>query len=415
MNDPNGLCRVDGVWHAFFQHDPDSDDHGRMHWGHATSSDLVRWTEQPVALEPDDLGVIYSGSVVIDDDDTAGFGRGALVAVFTHHLDGVERQSLAFSHDAGLTWQKFADNPVLQSAERDFRDPKVFRHVAGGTACWVMSLAVGGRIEFHRSVDLRRWEHTGSYAAAVEGDGPWECPDLVRLRRPDGSPAWLLTFCVADGGPHGHSGTFGVIGDFAGGTFHPTGEPGLLDRGPDFYAAQSFAGAPDGAVVLMGWMSSWRYAGTLPSAGRRGVLTLPRRVDVTTDAGSAAVRVAPAVDLSRSGVAVDGQAWRSRSERALHIRGRGDVEVRVLADDSPVGTIRVGDGIVSVERHEPLVEHYAGTYAAPIAGDGRHEIVVDHGTIEVFAAGGSVTMTALLFAGDDWRVVVEGDASLSEI
>lgn len=413
MNDPNGLCLDQGVWHAFYQHDPDTDVHGVMHWGHATSSDLVRWTHHPIALEPDELGVIYSGSVVVDDDDTAGFGHGAMVAVFTHHTDEAERQSLAYSTDHGMSWQKYAGNPVLESTERDFRDPKVRRHVADGRAWWVMVLAVGRRVEFHRSTDLRRWEVTGSYEDQLSVAGAWECPDLLRIPRPGQPDLWLLTFGVFDGGPHGHSGTFAVPGSFDGVSFSPSGPPTPADHGPDFYAAQSFSGTPADTTVQMAWLDSWRYAQAHPSSGRRGVLSFPRRVEARVMGGQDVVTARPAVDLASRGVPIDGTAWASEPGRALHIEATGDVEVVIRADAAAVATLQIGEAELVLHRHDDVVDGYAQTYRAPITGDGGHQVVIDHGTLEAFAAGGGTTMSALVFPGATWTVDADGPVKLT--
>lgn len=415
MNDPNGLCFINGVWHAFYQHDPDTDIHGTMHWGHAASLDLLHWIEHPIALEPDELGVVYSGSVVVDRDDTAGFGAGAMVAVFTHHLAGVQRQSLAFSLDQGATWTKYSGNPVLESDERDFRDPKVFRHVVDGQPVWVMSLAVGRRVEFYRSIDLRSWELTGAYSGSGEASGLWECPDLVRVQPADGPPEWLLTYGVVDGGPFGHSATFGVLGEFDGREFRSQNTPAPLDHGPDFYAAQSFSDAPDGITVLMTWLNSWQYSRTHPSAGRRGVLSLPRRLDLVSAAGGSALVASPAMDLTSGGVAHPGSEWRSVPGRALHVAAVGDVDLSIESDGVSIAGVSIAGGVLTLDRCENVVEGYAQSYRSEIERSGSHEIIVDHGTVEVFAGGGSTTMSALVFPGKEWAVRVGGDASLMVI
>jgi fructan beta-fructosidase len=424
LNDPNGLCFHDGVWHAFYQHDPGTDVHRSMHWGHATSRDLLRWNDLPIALAPDHVGTIYSGSVVVDHDNSAGFGHGAMVAAFTHHLDGLERQSLAFSTDRGLTWQKFAGNPVLESGERDFRDPKLLRHVVGGVAAWAMALAVGQRIEFYRSVDLRQWELAGSFT--MHGLGPdlademgtvgaWECPDLIRLGADDDPNGWLLVFSAVGVGPHLHGGTIGVLGVFDGFTFHAAAPPVLLDHGPDFYAAQSFWGAPHGAAIVMGWLNSWRYAIHHPSAGRRGLLSLPRRLGLVHHATAATIRSRPAVDLASCGVHLDRRTWDSEPGRAVHIGAVGDVEVTLSATSGDVAIVRISGGIVTLHRLEDVVGDYAQTYSSPVLGEGPNEIVVDHGTLEVFAGDGATSMSALVFAGPQWTVEVDGEARLTVI
>lgn len=408
INDPNGLCFHKGVWHAFFQHNPHSDLHDDLHWGHAISTDLLDWEHLAVALAPDELGMIYSGSVVVDDENTAGFGSNALVAVFTHHLGGLERQSLAYSLDDGLTWTKYAGNPVLESSALDFRDPKVIRYIDGPRKRWVMVLAVGNRVDFYRSDDLREWEISGSYTHRLTTPGSWECPDLVEIRS-DGASTWLLVFGVADGGIQGHSGTLVVRGHFNGETFDPSGPPSLLDHGPDFYAAQSFHRSAE--PVVMGWINSWRYSADLPSDGRRGVLSLPRRLSL--DRGD--IQSSPAMDLALVGTPHASREWSSAPDRALRIRASGAVELTVRDTERDLLLLRLDERQLVVSRFEEDLPAYAQTYAVPANGVGAHEIVIDHGTFEVFADGGRLAFSALVQSGPQWAVSSDGDTDLTTI
>jgi sucrose-6-phosphate hydrolase SacC (GH32 family) len=402
MNDPNGLCFVDGRYHAFFQHDPGSDTHGPMHWGHASSIDLLRWDEHEVALAPDALGLIFSGSMVIDDDDTAGFGAGAMIAVFTHDLAGRQSQSLAISTDHGTTWRKFDGNPVLVSDDKDFRDPKVLRV---GDA-WLMALAVGRCIEFYTSDDLISWEKSGRYGEPIEAPGVWECPDIVRLADRD-----LLVFSVADGGPYGHGGTLCVEGVVNADSFEPTGSPALLDHGPDFYAAQSFHRAPGPAPVTMAWLNSWHYATVLPSHGRRGVMSLPRSMTW----GDGRCLTAPAADLGSLARAVGSTAWTSRPGAAVIAFGAGAMTVEVTGAGGEVATVEITGDSCSVDRHGDVADGYRQRYETSLPTSGAHLVLIDHGTIEVFAAGGSVATSALTFPGEQWGVRVSGTCALAEV
>lgn len=411
LNDPNGLCVRGDVWHAFYQHDPGADVHGTIHWGHATSSDLLHWRHHPIALSPDELGAIYSGSVVFDQTDTAGFGAGAMVAIYTNHLDRVERQSVAYSHDDGMTWTKFTGNPVLESDETDFRDPKVFRHVGADGPAWVMCLAVGHRIEFYRSTDLLTWRLAGTYSNELPTQGPWECPDLIRLVSERPGDRWLLVFGAVGLGPHGHSGTCGVLGDFDGHSFSSDRSPHRLDEGPDFYAPQSFTNAE--TPTVMAWLNSWRYSRTHPSDGWRGILSLPRQLSIADGDDGPVVMSAPAVDLPSHGTRHAQHRWKSDPAHALAVLADGDVELLVEdARGASVATLEISAGMVRLRRHQDVTSHYAETYEAARTTTGRHQIVVDHGTIEVFAGGGGVTMTALVFPGKEWSVRVGGDADL---
>ena len=300
MNDPNGLVYLDGEYHLFYQFYPDSTVWGPMHWGHAISGDLVHWEDLPIALYPDSLGYIFSGSAVVDHDNTSGLGTDSiapLVAIFTHHsvdkeragaLD-VESQSIAYSTDRGRTWTKYAGNPVLPNTEslRDFRDPKIIWHE--GSNQWVMSLAAGNYIIFYGSNNLLDWQYLSDFGQELGlHKGVWECPDLFPLTVAETSEQkWVLLVSIGDGAPNGGSGTQYFVGDFDGTnfkidrdfrTFVSGGQGRWVDYGRDNYAGVTFSNIPeaDGRRIFIGWMSNWWYAQTVPTQNWRSAMTLPR-------------------------------------------------------------------------------------------------------------------------------------------
>jgi sucrose-6-phosphate hydrolase SacC (GH32 family) len=393
MNDPNGLSFVDGRWHAFYQHHPFDDHWGPMHWGHASSTELLHWEHHPIALAPDEHGTIFSGSVVQDLDGTAGFGAGALVALFTHHAGDRQHQSVAHSTDGGMTWQTYADNPVLIGAGPDFRDPKVIRLADGH---WSMVVTKRDHLAFYESADLLHWEPVGEFRAdlgaqlRVRDVGAWECPDLVEIAR-DRSSTWLLTVGLFSGGEHGHSTTVVIPGSFGAGEFTPSEAATRMDHGPDFYAFQTFSGVAPSPPVGMAWMSSWAYANDVPSAGIRGMLSIPRRLALGADG---AIRSWPAMHRPSSLPA--SVAW---------IESTDDVVVDILGS---AGTVRAGvaDGAAFVERLGDHVPGYAGRHEVAISTPGPHLVIVDHGSVEVFAGGGAASVTAQVFAGPICEVVV---------
>lgn len=385
LNDPNGLVHDGERWHAYFQHHPHSDLWGPMHWGHATSADGLHWQHHPVVLAPDHLGTIFSGSIVVDDEGVAGEGRGAWLAFFTHHGDGVQHQSLAVSRDGGRTFTPHAGNPIIEGSGPDFRDPKVCRLPDGR---WHMVTTLGDRLACFESADLLHWEPSAELRVEVGGgSGTWECPDLVAL--PGGR--WWLVLSLSTGGPHGHSATVRVPVARSGRTWEQVGPAALVDHGPDHYAFQTFHRAPAGALVGMAWMNSWRYAWQLPSNGTRGRLTVPRRVEPTAD-GSwrqwPAPHPPPTDEAAGRWIAAD-----------------GDVSVVI---EGQAGLVRAGvaDGVAFVERTGLAVDGYAEQYRAP-AGRGRSVVIVDAGSVEVFAADGSVTLSAQVFAGPQVDVRVD--------
>ncbi|HKK42016.1 MAG TPA: glycoside hydrolase family 32 protein, partial [Bacteroidales bacterium] len=249
MNDPNGLVWFEGEYHLFYQYYPDSTVWGPMHWGHAVSKDLVHWKNLPVALYPDSLGYIFSGSAVIDNNNSSGLQSGdypPMIAVFTQHSEkrlkegrsDYQNQSIAFSNDKGRTFTKYAHNPVIANpGEKDFRDPKVIR--IDSLNKWVMVLAAGQKVEFFGSENLIKWEHMSDFGNDIGAHGGvWECPDLFPLRNGD-STKWVLLVSINPGGPNGGSATQYFTGDFNGTKFIPDASQDStmwLDYGPDDYA-----------------------------------------------------------------------------------------------------------------------------------------------------------------------------------
>lgn len=291
MNDPNGLVYFQGEYHLFYQHNPADTVWGPMHWGHAVSRDLLNWEHLPIALYPDDVGAIFSGSAVIDWRNTAGFGEEAMVAIFTHDKQVRQMQSLAYSTDRGRTWTKYEGNPVLDPPNnlRDFRDPKVFWYDEGADAGhWVMAVAAGSVILFFTSPDLKHWEASGSFGWSHGiRCGVWETPDLFQLPIDGGPEArWALTVGIGlgDCAPAGGSGVQYFVGQFDGQTFHSDNPPDTVlwaDFGPDFYAAQGWNEAPDRSAIWIGWMNNWRYAEQIPTGAWRGAFSLPRALGLT--------------------------------------------------------------------------------------------------------------------------------------
>lgn len=280
MNDPNGLVYLDGEYHLFYQYNPYGNKWGNMHWGHAVSTDLVSWTYLPTAIAPDSLGAIFSGSAVVDVNNTAGFGKNALVAIYTS-AGAVQAQSIAYSTDKGRTFTKYSGNPVIPNPGiADFRDPKVAWNEQSKQ--WVMALATKQTITFYGSPDLKKWSKLSEFSneRGAHG-GVWECPDLFPLTY-EGKTKWVLLVSINPGGPNGGSATQYFIGNFDGKTFTADNLPYplWLDYGRDNYAGVTFSNIPttDGRRIFMGWMSNWSYAETVPSKYFRSATTIPREL-----------------------------------------------------------------------------------------------------------------------------------------
>ncbi|WP_410513499.1 glycoside hydrolase family 32 protein [Paenibacillus sp. BR2-3] len=313
LNDPNGMVWFEGEYHLFYQYHPHSTVWGPMHWGHAVSKDLVHWEQLPIALWPDHNGAVFSGSAVVDWQDTTGFfgGSAGLVAMFTHadlHPETGEprqRQSLAYSNDKGRTWVTYAGNPVLEDERyTDYRDPKVFRDEKRSR--WGMVLAAADRVLFYHSTNLIHWTYGGEFGAA-EGshDGVWECPDLFELPVDGGQSEskWVLIVSIgANDALAEGSRTQYFIGDYDGVSFvndNPQDTVLWLDHGRDNYAGVSWSDIPehDGRRLFIGWMNNWKYANLVPAGSWRGAMTLPRTLELGTCEDGVRLRQSPVEEL----------------------------------------------------------------------------------------------------------------------
>ncbi|MBQ9009164.1 MAG: glycoside hydrolase family 32 protein [Clostridia bacterium] len=286
INDPNGLTYENGTWHLFAQHNPDAPVWGPMYWLHATSTDLLHWTEHGIALAPDSLGMAFSGSAVIDRGNTSGLGQNSdpMVLIYTSHGEH-EQQSIAFSDDR-FHFTPYAGNPVIPNTEkRNFRDPKVFRNPFRDG--WSMVLAAGDRAEFYASQDLIHWTRTGDFGSRENRlNGVFECTDLFPLRAPDGSEVWVLVASMALHPEFGGGRMQYFLGHFDGDTFteDQPHSPYILDSGYDNYAAVTFFGAEK--RIMIGWGSSPGYAAYAPTGDFRCLMTYARELSLAkTDSG----------------------------------------------------------------------------------------------------------------------------------
>lgn len=434
LNDPNGLVFHEGRYHLFFQYNPEGCDHGNMSWGHASSTDLVTWEEHPVALRHDAEQEIYSGSAVWDEQGTAGFGP-ALIALYTAHRRDRrhQAQSLAYSHDDGLTWTHHDGNPVLDRDSGDFRDPKVMRYRGEAGEYWVMSAveAAARQVVFYRSENLRDWSLLSEFAAPEVGDGIWECPDLFPLML-DGEEKWVLIISLGMAPVVSGFGTIYFVGSFDGTTFVPEGDYRLLDHGRDNYAGVTFFGLPDDQRTLIAWMNNWIYARELPvieDEPRRGAMTLGRRLSLADVDGNAVLRQEPVMtdcvvvseqpgmqtedrirvpvslpDCCRLEIDLDlGEAAGARI-RFRH-GDRADSGV-VLNYDVSTGDLRLERAAVGPE----FPSSFHASQSAPTQGKPRLTLTLwtDINSVEIFADGGLVSLTSLVGPSDGDGLTVEG-------
>ena len=306
MNDPNGMFYKDGVYHLYFQYNPYGSVWGNMHWGHSTSTDLMHWNFEGCAIVPDAWGAIFSGSCVVDHNNTAGFGKDAVIAFYTSAKASpwgdVQSQSMAYSLDNGKTFTKYEGNPILTSSERDFRDPKVFWYAPGKH--WVMMLAVGQHMEIYSSANLKEWKKESEFGA-MQGahGGVWECPDLVEIPvEGTREKKWVLICNLNPGGPFGGSAAQYFVGSFDGKKFvneSPT-QTKWMDWGKDNYATVTWNNAPDGRCIALGWMSNWQYANNVPTRQYRSANTLARDLTLYREGQELYLKSTPSVEVKKA-------------------------------------------------------------------------------------------------------------------
>ncbi len=299
-NDPNGMVYLDGEYHLFFQYNPFGSMWGNMSWGHAVSTDLVSWTYLPTALMPDSLGAIFSGSAVIDVNNTAGFGKNAMIAIYTAN-GKTQQECIAYSTDKGRTFTKYAHNPVLPNPGiTDFRDPKVSWNEVSNQ--WVMALATKQTVTFYGSPNLKHWTRLSEFGDGIGSHaGVWECPDLFPLAY-QGKTKWVLIVSINPGGPNGGSATQYFIGNFDGKTFKADALPYPLwiDYGRDNYAGVTWGNVPkqDGRRLFLGWMSNWDYANQVPTVNFRSAMTIPRQLTLVNNGEHLVLNSFPVAEMN---------------------------------------------------------------------------------------------------------------------
>ncbi|WP_114749208.1 glycoside hydrolase family 32 protein [Pleomorphovibrio marinus] len=420
MNDPNGMVYYEGEYHLFYQHYPDSNVWGPMHWGHAVSEDLIHWEHLPIAIEPDSLGWIFSGSAVFDAENSSGLGTAEnppLVAIYTYHdpvgaeaeRDDFQTQGIAYSTDKGRNWIKYEGNPVLGNPGiRDFRDPKVIWMEDK----WIMSLAVKDRISFYSSSNLLDWKHESDFQPAWAAyGGVWECPDLFPLTTPSGEEKWVLLVSINPGGPNGGSATQYFVGDFDGKAFFTeSSEVKWLDYGADNYAGVTWSNIPDedGRRLFIGWMSNWTYANVVPTENWRSAKTLPREINLIEQEGDYLVISSPLKEVEKlreSSIKKEGIEWELDSELAelILFPDQGDFSLEIgNADGEKVVFEKKGDRVTFDRSKSGITdfsEAFSDIHSAPLNGLEIDELrlFLDRSSIEIFINDGELVMTEIVF------------------
>jgi len=430
MNDPNGMVYKDGVYHLFYQYNPYGSMWGNMHWGHATSKDLTSWEHQPVAIAPDALGTIFSGSAVVDKDNTAGFGANAIVAFYTSAGDR-QAQSLAYSLDNGKTFLKYDKNPILTSSIRDFRDPKVFWHTE--TNKWIMILAVDQVMHIYSSPNLKDWTYESSFGEGMGCHaGVWECPDLFELPvKGTNQKKWVLICNINPGGPQGGSGTQYFTGIFDGKKFinESSSVTKWMDWGKDHYATVTWSNAPDSRVIALAWMSNWQYANQVPTKQYRSANSIPRDLELYIKNGETFLSSVPSPELLK----IRGKAEKkgsftvngAKEVNTLLAENRGAFEVEIKLRNNNARVIgfdlfnskgekvemfyntlnntftmdRRNSGLTNFNTSFPC----ATTAPAPAGKEYMIRLFVDKSSIEAFDGKGEFVMTNIVFPEEPYN------------
>lgn len=442
MNDPNGMFYKDGVYHLYFQYNPYGSVWGNMHWGHSTSTDLMHWKFEGCAIVPDAWGAIFSGSCVVDHENTAGFGKEAVVAFYTSAKStpwgDIQMQSMAYSLDNGKTFTKYEGNPILTSSEKDFRDPKVFWYAPGKH--WVMILAVGQHMEIYSSVNLKEWKKESEFGA-MQGahGGVWECPDLVEIPvEGTREKKWVLICNLNPGGPFGGSAAQYFVGSFDGKKFvneSPT-QTKWMDWGKDNYATVTWNNAPDGRCIALGWMSNWQYANNVPTRQYRSANTLARDLTLYREGQEVYLKSTPSVEVKKArGKKVSIPSFKVSEKHEivnLFEEKQGAYEVEIVIQNAGASKIafcllndkgekvsmyydlnrkqfvmdRSESGTVDFSKDFPAVT------VAPVNVDKELtlRLFVDRSSIEAFGEDGKFVMTNLVFPSQPYvKMCFEAD------
>ena len=428
MNDPNGMFYKDGEYHLYYQYNPYSSMWGNMNWGHSSSKDLISWQHHPVVIQPNGLGAVFSGSSVVDKDNTAGFGKDAIIAIYTS-AGASQIQSLAYSLDNGMTFHVYENNPII-AADKECRDPNMFWHEKSGKWILVLAAALEKEMWIYSSPDLKNWTKESSFGHGYGAqEGVWECPDLMELPvRGTDRTKWVLICNINPGGPFGGSAAQYFVGDFDGKTFTCDTKPEVakwMDYGKDHYAAVSWSNTPEKRHTVVAWMSNWQYANNVPTKQFRSANTLPRDIELYEGSDGElylAATPAPEVNALRTGKALKYGAFSAGTKkvsRKLPVENSGICEINLeLAsrsadkvyitlsndkDEQTVMTYDLRNSTFSMDRTASGLTDFNKDFPAitvapcPAEAKQRLRLFIDRCSIEAFEGDGRFAMTNLVF------------------
>jgi len=418
MNDPNGMFYLDGVYHLFYQYNPYGSMWGNMNWGHSTSTDLINWKHEPIAIAPDAHGTIFSGSCVLDKEGTAGFGKNAIVAMYTSATfvpgrGDIQCQSLAYSTDGGKTFTKYNGNPVLTAEIADFRDPNPFWNE--DIKAWNLIMSAGQEMRLYSSPDLKAWKEESRFGLTLGGHGGvWECPDLMKVpvmvngKCVNGKSKWVLLCNINPGGPSGGSATQYFIGDFDGHKFtvddearYKDGKALWQDYGKDHYATVSFYNAPENRKTVLAWMSNWEYANDVPTKQFRSANSIARDLFLYEGYDYVNGKAVGGKRLflgSRPSPEYDGKGldktYKVNGSTTITLSNTEGDEFKIVYDQKAMtlSCDRTKCGDVSFSQNFPV-----NTVAPLHRRLTSLRVFIDNSSVEVFGNNGEVVLTNLVF------------------
>ena len=416
MNDPNGMFYKDGVWNLYFQYNPYGSQWENMTWGHSTSTDLVHWKFQGAPIQPDAIGTIFSGSAVVDKNNTAGLGKGAVVALYTSAGEN-QTQSMAYSTDNGKTFTKYEGNPIITSTVPDFRDPHMFWNE--DIKKWNMILAAGQHMEIYSSDNLKDWKYESSFGEKYGNHGGvWECPDLMKMKvRGTDKEKWMLICNINPGGPFGGSATQYFVGDFDGHKFTCDSKPEVtkwMDYGKDHYATVSFDNAPNGRRVAIAWMSNWQYANQVPTQQYRSGNSIPRDLGLFEYKGETYCSVVPSPEMTAARSKKAGKKLTESCEMVVNLKGNATITLSNDKGEKVVMNYDAKAETFSMDRTKSgkvdFSKDFAAVTKAPTYGKiSQLRIFIDKSSIEALDADGKMSMTNLVFPSKPYnKVTVKG-------
>ena len=416
MNDPNGMFYKDGVWNLYFQHNPYGSQWENMTWGHSTSKDLMHWTYEGDAVLPDAIGTIFSGSAVVDKDNTAGFGKDAVVALYTSAGEN-QTQSMAYSTDNGKTFTKYEGNPVITSNVPDFRDPHMFWNE--DIKKWNMILAAGQHMEIYTSDNLKDWKYESSFGEEYGNHGGvWECPDLMKMKvRGTNKEKWMLICNINPGGPFGGSATQYFVGTFDGKKFTCESKPEVtkwMDYGKDHYATVTFDNAPEGRHVAIAWMSNWQYAAQVPTMQYRSGNSIPRDLGLFEYKGETYCSVTPSQEVTAVRSKKASKSLTEACEMVVDLKGDAVITLSNDKGEKVVMNYNAKAETFEMDRTKSGKIDFSNDFAAitkaPVYGKmNQLRIFIDKSSIEAIDADGKMAMTNLVFPTKPYnKVTIKG-------